>query len=121
MPQQDVQKVIEATAKLCEDLGHTVVYTEIPINDSEFETHFLAIFSEKMSKLVDAVTAMAGKPAADLMRCLLPYMTMGVEYADRKRENNDNNDSAVEISKEIANHLSSPVALIIRRAADRSR
>jgi amidase len=65
MPHEDVRKAIEATAKLSEDLGHTVVDTENPINGSEFEEHFLAIFSEKISKLVDAVTAIAGKPAAE--------------------------------------------------------
>lgn len=64
-PHQDVQKVIETTAKLCESLGHTAVKTEYPIDGVEFETSFLAIFSEKISKLVAAAKAKTGKPAAE--------------------------------------------------------
>lgn len=64
-PHPDVHKAIEATAKLCEGLGHTMVEVEYPINGVEFEANFLAIFSQKISKLVDAVTTKTGKPAAE--------------------------------------------------------
>lgn len=67
MPHQDVRKGIEATAKLCENMGHTVLELENPINGTEFHKNFLAIFSARFSKLVDLIAATTGKPASEFL------------------------------------------------------
>lgn len=65
MPHKDVKNVVEATAKLCEGLGHTVVELKNPINGNEFYDNFSAIFSGRMLKLADQVKEMTGKPAEE--------------------------------------------------------
>lgn len=65
MPHKDVQKAIQETAKLCEALGHEVIEVANPINGHEFEENFHAIFSERVSKLVDRAASITGKSPAE--------------------------------------------------------
>lgn len=70
MPHHDVRKAIEATAKLCEGLGHTVLELENPVNGSEFHENFYAIFSARFSRLIDHITTSTGKPASEFLERL---------------------------------------------------
>ena len=64
LPHPDVQKAIEATAKLCEDMGHTVIMADNPVDGEAFETHFMALFSTRISALAAQVAKITGIPAA---------------------------------------------------------
>ena len=64
MPDPDVQRAIEQTAQLCQDLGHEVVETTSPV-DSEFATRFNQIFGFRMVGLADAAAAKAGRPTSE--------------------------------------------------------
>lgn len=61
LPDPEVRRIIEDMAQLCEDLGHTVVETQSPVDD-EFELRFNQIFGFRMVGLADAATAKAGRP-----------------------------------------------------------
>lgn len=60
LPDPEVQRAIEETAKLCESLGHEVFETQSPV-DEEFALRFNQIFGFRMVGLADAATARAGR------------------------------------------------------------
>lgn len=64
MPDPDVQRVVEETAELCRQLGHTVIETSSPV-DAEFETRFNQFFGFRMVGLAEAAAAKAGRPASE--------------------------------------------------------
>ncbi len=64
LPDPAVQSAIEATAQLCEDLGHTIVETRSPVTE-EFELRFNQIFGFRMVGLADAAAAKAGRPPSE--------------------------------------------------------
>jgi len=61
LPDPEVQRLIEDMAQACEDLGHTVIETQSPVDD-EFELRFNQIFGFRMVGLADAAAAKAGRP-----------------------------------------------------------
>ena len=65
MPHPDVQKAIENTARLCEDLGHTVVKAKAPVNGDEFVKHFFSLFSARTMQLAEIAEKKAGKPVSE--------------------------------------------------------
>ena len=81
LPHPDVQHAIEAAAKLCEDLGHTVVQVENPISGEAFERHFMALFSTRISALAAQVAEQTGKPAAQ--SGMLEPFTLGFDEKGR--------------------------------------
>lgn len=64
MPDPQVQRSVEAMAQLCEDLGHTVIETQQPV-DGEFETRFNQILGFRMVGLAETATAKAGRPPSE--------------------------------------------------------
>ena len=65
MPHPDVQKAIKETASLCQDLGHTVVEVEAPVNGDEFVEHFFALFAIRTMDLATLAEKKAGKPVSE--------------------------------------------------------
>jgi amidase len=51
-PHPDVKAALEATASLCESLGHTIVPAQNPVDGQAFEEAFLAVWSSLPAMLV---------------------------------------------------------------------
>nr|WP_321452285.1 amidase [uncultured Carboxylicivirga sp.] len=78
----EVTQAIEDTAKLLQDLGHTVVEVKNPLTN-EFEDQFLSLFAAKMAKTAAMVERMTGKPAAETG--LLEPFTLEFDVIGRQR------------------------------------
>ena len=61
-PDADVKAAIEATAKLCEGLGHEIVPVKDPIEGREFIDRFLTIWASGPANLVATAEKMGAKP-----------------------------------------------------------
>ncbi|MGV8997839.1 MAG: amidase [Parvibaculaceae bacterium] len=79
-PHPDVKAAVEATAKLCESLGHKIVPVKNPINGAEFIDTFLTIWASGPSSLVKLAKSKGLKPED-----VLEPWTIGLaEMFDRK-------------------------------------
>lgn len=61
-PHADVKAALEATAKLCADLGHEIVPVQNPLVGDEFINTFLTIWASSPADLVAMATSMGLKP-----------------------------------------------------------
>jgi len=102
----EVQRAIEEMAQLCEQLGHTVVETQSPV-DSEFETRFNQIFGFRMVALAQEATAKAGRPPSET-GLLEVVVRQWAEFASQfTREDQERaNGYMVELGAEYADWLS---------------
>lgn len=85
-PHPEVEKVIEKTARLCQDLGHTVIPAPHPIDGEEFTTHFLAIWAA-IPSLIEKHAWIIGLRQFRLVRAadVLEPWTIGLAEWLRKR------------------------------------
>lgn len=61
-PDGDVRASIEATAKLCADLGHEIVPVKDPLNGEEFMDRFLTVWASGPAQLVALAKSKGAKP-----------------------------------------------------------
>jgi len=61
-PHPDVKAAVEATAKLCESLGHRIVPAQNPIDGQAFEEAFTAVWSSFPAKLAQLAKSKTLKP-----------------------------------------------------------
>jgi amidase len=61
-PHPDVKAAVEASAKLCESLGHTIVPAQNPVNGQALYEAFLVVWSSLPAKLVQLAKAKNLKP-----------------------------------------------------------
>ena len=82
-PDADVKAAIEATAKLCADMGHEIVRVKDPMNGAEFIDRFLTIWSSGPASLVALAKSKGLDPAA-----VLEPWTLGLAkfYASKPKE-----------------------------------
>jgi amidase len=82
-PEPDVKEAIEATAKLCADLGHEVVPVKNPLDGDEFINIFLTVWASGPSSVVQLAQAEGLKPED-----VLEPWTLGLaKFFDRKPAN----------------------------------
>lgn len=79
-PHADVKASVEATAKLCEGLGHEIVPVKNPVNGQEFIDTFLTIWAAGPSSLVKLAKSKGLKPE-DVLE---PWTISLAEMFDRK-------------------------------------
>lgn len=56
---------IESTARLCEDLGHTVEEAAPPIDQGQIAQSFMALWSAGLAMQIDAISMMTGRPVRE--------------------------------------------------------
>lgn len=61
-PHPDVKASVEATAKLCESLGHTIVPTKNPVQGEAFIDAFLTVWASGPAQLVGLARSLKLKP-----------------------------------------------------------
>jgi amidase len=61
-PHDDVRASIEATAKLCQGLGHEIIEVKNPISGQEFVDAFLTVWASVPAQLVQLATSLKLKP-----------------------------------------------------------
>jgi amidase len=61
-PDADVKAAIEATAKLCESLGHEIVPVKDPLNGEEFIDKFLTVWASGPASLVELAKSKGANP-----------------------------------------------------------
>jgi amidase len=61
-PHPDVKAAVEATAKLCSGLGHTIVEAKSPIEGERFADAFLTVWASGAADLVNLAKSFKAKP-----------------------------------------------------------
>jgi amidase len=61
-PHDDVKASVEASAKLCQGLGHQIVEVKNPVNGQEFTDAFITVWASGPAQLVQLATSLKLKP-----------------------------------------------------------
>ncbi|MEM7444111.1 MAG: amidase family protein [Pseudomonadota bacterium] len=64
-PTPEVAEAVEATARLCESLGHEVIETRQPIERDRFEEAYNKLFARNFEALISLIEESTGQPIRD--------------------------------------------------------